>query len=82
MSEYWGEFGKQIKICDGSMKETDLKILRMYLCERMVPEYNLISLQNTINRITHQIYYQKLMKNATKHFLKWVAKQIKSDSDL
>lgn len=33
------------------MKETDLKMLRMYFCERMIPEYNMITLQNTIDRI-------------------------------
>ena len=51
MIEYWGEFGKQIKICDQSMKETDLKMLRMYFCERMIPEYNQITLKNTVDRI-------------------------------
>ena len=58
------------------MKSTDYKLTKMYLCERMLPEYNAISLKNVIDRIIQQVYYEKLKKGATKNFMRWVKKEL------
>ena len=39
------------------MKETDLKVLKMILIERMLPEYIAITLDNVIGRITDLLYF-------------------------
>ena len=44
MVEFWGQVGKQLKITDQTMKATDMKMIKMYFCERMLPEYNSIAL--------------------------------------
>jgi len=44
MVEFWGQVGKQLKITDQTMKVTDMKMIKMYFCERMLPEYNSIAL--------------------------------------
>jgi len=50
------------------MKDTDLKILKIMMLERMIPEYCSTNIDNVIKRITDMIYFNKLKKNATKGF--------------
>lgn len=72
MSNFWDEFLEQTKKCENTMKDMDMKILKMYLIERMLPEYNAITHDNVINSIMSQIYFEKLKKSANRTFLKWV----------
>ena len=48
----------------------------MLVIERMLPEYAAVALKNPINKITKQLYFEKLKKNASKNFFKWVKNQI------
>ena len=82
MNQYWDNLETQIKHTDFSMKQTDYKVLKMFMIERMLPEYSTICLSQMVDQITKMVYYEKLKKNATRNFLKWVHKQLDKDSDL
>jgi len=44
MNQYWDNMETQIKHTDFSMKQTDHKVLKMFMIERMLPEYSIICL--------------------------------------
>jgi hypothetical protein len=51
MNEYWHEFESQIKVTNNSLKESDLKLMKMLIIEKMLPEYSAITLANPIKKI-------------------------------
>lgn len=64
------------------MKETDHKVLKMFMMERLLPEYSTIALSQVIQKIGSLLYYAKLQKTANKTFFKWVEKQLQNKSQL
>jgi hypothetical protein len=48
MSKYWDDFDSQLKYAENTMKETDHKVLKMFMMERLLPEYSTIALSQVI----------------------------------
>lgn len=74
MAKYWDNFDSQLKYAENTMKETDRKVLKMFMMERLLPEYSTIALSQVIHKICSLVYYHKLQKSANKTFLQWVGK--------
>jgi len=73
---------EQFKPTQQTMSQMDLKTLKIYLIEKMMPEYATITLFQVIQTLTMSLYYEKLKKDATKNFFKWVNKQMAPNSKL
>ena len=82
LTEYWDIIQQSIKKTHGSIKDTDKKLMKIYLIERMMPEYSIVTLQEVTKKITQRIYHEKLKKSASKNFLKWVDKQLKMGGNI
>lgn len=56
------------------MKGMDYMLIKQYLCERILPEYSKICLEQVIRKILEGVYLEKLQANATNKFMQWVKK--------
>lgn len=59
---------------DFSLKGMDYMLIKQYLCERILPEYSKICLEQVIRKILEGVYLEKLQANATNKFMQWVKK--------
>ena len=48
----------------------------MYMIDRMLPEYSIVTLQEVNKKISERVYYEKLKRQSQKNFLQWVKKQL------